>query len=99
MLKRFLITVCCLLVTMLSIMAQEEYGNDWSLWIAPEESLIAPILLNEELNHQANSYYKKCGFNFDKENSCGCNAPPSTGTITLYPKGCYAISKTAIKDI
>lgn len=98
MLKRFLITVCCLLVTMLSIMAQEEYGNDWSLWIAPEESLIAPILLNEELNHQANSYYKKCGFNFEKECCCGCNAPPHSDFITIYPKGSYTMSKTAEKD-
>ena len=136
MLKRFLITVCCLLVTMLSIMAQEEYGNDWSLWISSEEGigneqmaagteeltdqnsklihtneyafgkpfirvserLIAPISFTVELNHQANSYYKKCGFNFDKENSCGCNAPPHSDFITIYPKGSYTMSKTAEKD-
>ena len=136
MLKRFLITVCCLLVTMLSIMAQEEYGNDWSLWISSEkrlcneqpapaaneltdqnsklihtneyafgkpfirvsERLIAPISFTVELNHQANSYYQKCGFNFEKECCCGCNAPPHSDFITIYPKGSYTMSKTAVKD-
>ena len=63
-----------------------------------EESVITPILLTEELNHQANLYYKKCGFNFEKECCCGCNAPPHSDFITIYPKGSYTMSKTAVKD-
>ena len=131
--KRFLITVCCLLVTMLSIMAQEEYVNDWSLWGSSEkglcneqpaptaneltdqncklihtneyafdkpfirvnERLIAPISFTVELNHQANSYYQKCGFNFDNEIFCGSNAPPLFSYITHSYKESYAISKSA----
>ena len=137
MLKRFLITVCCLVAMMLSITAQEACAEDWSLWISSEEGigneqmaagteeltdqncklihtneyafgkpfirvserLIAPISFTVELNHQANSYYKKCGFNFEKECCCGCNAPPRSDFITIYPKGSYTMSKTAEKTL
>lgn len=133
--KRILITVCCLLVTMLSIMAQEESVNDWSLWISSEEGvcneqpalsaseladqdykrihtneqnsakpfimvserLIAPISFIVELNHQANTCYQKCGFNFDKEKTCASNAPPFYSHITCSHKGSYMISKSAVK--
>jgi len=86
---------------MLTIIAKEIFVRDCiGLEMLDKDCYNMQICLPSDTNQMkgldADSHYRKCGFNFIKENICGCNAPPFNKIITLCFRKTYALCKATI---